>query len=109
MYGFLVSLQYTGMNSLAYASLAEEDLSSATAIMSTTQQLAQSFGVAVAAIIVNIYASNFSVNHGLSLQVFHQTFVTLGILTMLSIVIFMGLRSDDGHELIEVVTAKISS
>lgn len=52
-YGFLVSLQYTGMNSLAYANITEKDLSAATSIMSTIQQLSQSFGLAVSAILVD--------------------------------------------------------
>lgn len=97
IYGFLIALQYTGMNSLAYANIEEQDMSAATSIMSTIQQLAQSFGVAVSAILISI----FSTNHHLSVAIFHQTFLMLGMLTLLSGVIFLSLKKDDGEELIK--------
>lgn len=96
-YGFLISLHYTGMNSLAYANVTENDVSAATSIMSTIQQLAQSFGVAVSAIFISI----FSGGSHLSLKVFHQTFVMLGVLTLMSGTIFIFLKKEDGDELIK--------
>src|SRR6202521_1450354 len=47
-YGFLTSLQYTSMNTLAYADVGDHDASSASTIASTVQQLAVSFGIATA-------------------------------------------------------------
>ena len=44
IYGFLTSLQYTSMNTLAYADIGDRDTSSASTIASTVQQLAVSFG-----------------------------------------------------------------
>lgn len=96
-YGFLIAMQYTGMNSLAYASVSENDMSAATSIMSTTQQLAQSFGVATAAILISM----FSTHHLLSVKIFHQTFIMLGVLTLLSGIIFITLKKEDGEELIK--------
>lgn len=81
MYGFLIALQYTGMNSLAYANITENDMSAATSIMSTIQQLAQSFGVAISAILLSIFTSMYSGDHALSVQIFHDTFLMLGVLT----------------------------
>ena len=101
VYGFLIALQYTGMNSLAYANITENDMSAATSIMSTTQQLAQSFGVAVSAILLNFFIYKYSVNHVLSIQIFHDTFLMLGILTFFSGIIFTFLKKEDGLELIE--------
>jgi len=98
-YGFLIALQYTAMNSLAYASITEDDMSAATSIMSTTQQLAQSFGVAVSAILLSFFSYEFSGHHVLSLRIFHQTFLTLGLLTFLSGLIFTSLKKEDGQEL----------
>ncbi len=97
IYGFLIALQYTGMNSLAYANIAEQDMSSATSIMSTIQQLAQSFGVAVSAILVSFFSSQGD----LTVDIFHQTFFTLGLLTFSSGIIFLCLRQSDGEELIK--------
>jgi len=100
IYGFLVALQYTGMNSLAYANISYDEVSAATSIMSTTQQIAQSFGVAFAAILVRVYESSFSSFDTLSLATMHKTFFTLGALTILSILIFLGLKKFDGQEMI---------
>ena len=45
-YGAFTSLQYTSMNTLVYADIAEQDASSASSIASTMQQMSISFGVA---------------------------------------------------------------
>lgn len=101
IYGFLIALQYTGMNSLAYANVNEDKLSAATSIMSTIQQLAQSFGVAIAAIFVRLFAD--SALH-LTILTFHQTFISLGFMTLLSLFTFVRMAPTDGHELIESPT-----
>lgn len=98
LYGFLIALQYTAMNSLAYANLANDDMGAATSIMSTIQQLAQSFGVAVAALMLQL----FSTHSLLSIKIFHQTFITIAIMTFLSLLIFMQLQKEDGRELIDI-------
>jgi EmrB/QacA subfamily drug resistance transporter len=100
LYGFLISLQYTGMNSLAYANIAAEDISAATSMMSTIQQLAQSFGVAVAAILIRLFSIGLT-DPNLTITIFHESFFALGILTFCSLIIFMALKNDDGHELID--------
>lgn len=69
------------MNSLAYANITENNMSAATSIMSTTQQLAQSFGVAVSAILLSLFTYMYSEDHVSSIQIFHDTFLMLGILT----------------------------
>lgn len=101
VYGFLIALQYTGMNSLAYANIAENDMSAATSIMSTIQQLAQSFGVAISAILLGFF-TYYSGSHVLSVRIFHDTFLMLGVLTLFSGIIFTFLKQEDGLELIEV-------
>jgi predicted MFS family arabinose efflux permease len=100
LYGFVISLQYTGMNSLAYANLDGEDLSAATSIMSTVQQLALSFGVAFAAILVSMFSPAFSTSSENLLKTLHQSFISMGVITLLSILIFLKLKPDDGQELI---------
>ncbi len=101
VFGLLVSMQYSGMNSLAYADMTEENLSAATSIFSTTQQLAQSFGVAVAALLLRYYASANENGHLiLSTAVFHQAFFMLGCMTLLTTVIFLRLRANDGHQML---------
>lgn len=99
VYGFLISLQYTGMNSLGYANIDQHQSASATSIMSTIQQLAQSFGVAIAAILLRFYTQDAG-DSKLTVQTFHHTFIALGIITLLSMVIFLKLKKEDGQELI---------
>ena len=60
-YGCLTTLQYSGMNALAYTEISQDDLSGANSIMSTVQQVSQSFGVAVTAIFLRHYYSFFLV------------------------------------------------
>lgn len=102
IYGFLMALQYTAINSLAYANIEQEDVSAATSIMSTVQQVAQSFGVAIAALIVSLYSGNYTGHGSLTVTNFHYTFVTLGLVTLLSIVLFFQMKPEDGQELIGV-------
>ncbi|MFT4059300.1 MAG: DHA2 family efflux MFS transporter permease subunit [Legionella sp.] len=96
-YGFLIALQYTAMNSLAYANIEEKDMSAATSIMSTIQQLTQSFGVAISAIFISFFSSH----HFLNLKTFHETFFMLGVLTLISGIIFLNLKKEDGEELVK--------
>ena len=49
------SLQYTSMNTLVYADIADEQTSSASSIASTMQQLSISFGVAVAGLVTAFF------------------------------------------------------
>jgi EmrB/QacA subfamily drug resistance transporter len=104
MYGFLIALQYTGMNSLAYANVNDDDVSAATSIMSTIQQLAQSFGVAISAILVSIFTYELSNNHTLNISTFQHTFIALGVLTLLAGTTFLTLKNEDGDELIRAPT-----
>jgi EmrB/QacA subfamily drug resistance transporter len=101
IFGFVISIQYSGMNSLAYADISAENLSAATSVMSTMQQLAQSFGVAISALLIRYFVPTHSLeNFNLPLSVFRYTFFTLGILTLFSILIFKRLKLEDGSQMI---------
>ncbi len=96
-FGFFSSLQYTSMNTLVYADVTEEQASSASSIASTMQQMSISFGVATASLATaffipdRFHSSAPQMIHGI-----HQAFFVLGGLTVLSTVVFGGLRSGDG-------------
>ena len=100
LYGFILSVQYTSMNSLGYAEISAENLSAANSIISTLQQLAQSFGVAISAVFIRLFSQVHSTNLVLTPAVFHHTFFAIGIITMASSLIFMRLKVDDGQEMI---------
>ena len=86
------------MNSLAYADITPDDLSNATSIVSAMQQVSQSFGVAMGALLLRYYSSTQLAT--LTPDVFHQTFYAMGILTFLSTFIFFRLKKNDGHQML---------
>jgi len=98
VYGFFTSLQYTSMNTLAYADIDASQTSSASTIASTMQQMSISFGVAAASLVTAVFipdrfhASQQEMIHGI-----HKAFVVMGVWTMFSTFIFRGLRPDDGE------------
>jgi MFS family permease len=96
-YGFLTSLQYTSMNTLAYADVNERQASGASTIASTVQQMAVSFGVAAASLAAALFiphrvvATATEMIHGI-----HLALWVLGGLTIVSTIVFNELKSDDG-------------
>jgi EmrB/QacA subfamily drug resistance transporter len=97
IYGFLTSLQYTSMNTLAYADVNERQASSASTIASTIQQLAVSFGVATASLAAalfvpdRLHTTESELIHGI-----HLALWMLGALTIVSTLVFNELKSGDG-------------
>jgi len=96
-YGFCTSLQYTSMNTLVYADVSEEQASSASSIASTMQQMAISFGVALASLVTAFFIPD---RHSSSAPQFihgiHRAFFVLGGMTLLSTVVFRELKKGDG-------------
>jgi EmrB/QacA subfamily drug resistance transporter len=100
IFGILISLQYSGMNSLCYADIDQENFSAATSIMSTVQQLSQSFGVAVSAIGIQFFMNYFSEASEITVNILRHVFMVMGVITLLSIAIFIRLKSGDGQAMI---------
>jgi len=97
VFGFFTSLQYTSMNTLAYADVTEEQTSSASTIASTMQQMSISFGVATASLATAFFIPDrFHTNAPQMIQGIHKAFLALGALTILSSMIFRELKSEDG-------------
>jgi EmrB/QacA subfamily drug resistance transporter len=101
VFGFLSAVQYACLNSLCFAQVSSEDYSGVTSFMSTLQQLAQSFGVAVAALFVRFFSLEGSHNFTLIMPAFHDTFILFGIISILLILIFVQLDPRDGHQMID--------
>jgi MFS family permease len=98
LYGAFTSLQYTSMNTLVYADIAEKDASSASSIASTMQQMAISFGVAAAGLTTALFVPNTHSNPAEMIHGIHKALIALGILTIVSTVVFRSLRSGDGDD-----------
>ena len=96
--GFFGSLQFTSMNSLAYADISDRDASKASSIASTAQQLSLSFGVAVGSLTAGWFLGNVNQHDAAeTIPALHKAFFTLGCITILSSLTFWGLHSDDGN------------
>src|ERR1700678_4319434 len=98
LYGGLTSLQYTSMSTLVFADIAEEDASGASSIASTAQQMSISFGVAVAGLATAFFIPSAHANPAEMIQGIHKALIALGILTVLSTIVFCGLKSGDGDD-----------
>ncbi|HEX7605780.1 MAG TPA: DHA2 family efflux MFS transporter permease subunit [Usitatibacter sp.] len=98
-FGFFTSLQYTSMNTLAYANVSAEETSSASTIASTGQQMSVSFGVASASLAAamfipdRLHSDAPQMIHGV-----HQAFLLLGAWTVVSAALFLTLKRGDGAE-----------
>jgi MFS family permease len=96
-YGFLTSLQYTSMNTLAYADVNEREASGASTIASNVQQLAISFGVAAASLAADLFIPDRL--HSTAPQMIHGIHLALwalGALTIVSTIVFIELKIGDG-------------
>jgi len=97
VYGFCTSLQYTSMNTLVYSDVTTEEESGASSIASTAQQMAISFGVASASLVTVFFIPEHDrSNPARFIQGVHRAFFVLGGMTLLSTIVFGGLKSGDG-------------
>ncbi|MEI9978995.1 MAG: DHA2 family efflux MFS transporter permease subunit [Edaphobacter sp.] len=96
-YGAFTSLQYTSMNTLVYADTTEEETSAASSIASTMQQMSISFGVATAGLATAFFVPSTSTAPGVMIDGIHKALVSLGVLTILSTVVFRSLKAGDGE------------
>lgn len=95
--GFFNSLQFSSMNSMAYADVNAEEASMASTIASSVQQLSLSFGLALASIVAALFIGDIPQSDRLAVtDALHQAFIALGCLTLLSSLSFWSLRKDDG-------------
>ncbi|WP_296653957.1 DHA2 family efflux MFS transporter permease subunit [Thiobacillus sp. 63-78] len=96
--GFFNSLQYTSMNSMAYADIDTSDSSMASTITSSLQQLSMSFGLAGGSLIAGWYLGDLPQTDRLAVMTaLHHAFLTLAGMTILSSLSFWSLRARDGE------------
>ncbi len=96
--GFFNSLQFSSMNSMAYADVETSDSSMASTISSTFQQISMSFGLAFGSLITAWYLGDLPQTDRLAVTgALHHAFLTLGALTIASSLSFWALRARDGE------------
>jgi len=98
--GFFRSLQFTSINTIAYAEVEQRRISKATALVSVGQQLSVSAGVAIGALVVETTLNlRGHTSAGLAAADFPPAFLVVGVISALSALIFARLPSDAGAEL----------
>ena len=95
--GFFRSLQFTALNTLAFADIDQPHMSRASSLSSMGQQLSQSLGIGLAALLL---AGIRSAHHSARLQAadVSPTFLVVGVTTLLGLFFFLALPRDAGAE-----------
>ncbi len=95
--GFFRSLQFTAINTLAYADVEPERMSRATTLVSVNQQLAISAGVALGAFSVE---ATMAFHHSTVLTAadFGPGFLVVSVLAVMSSYYFFRMPADAGHQ-----------
>lgn len=100
MQGFFNSLQFSSMNTLAYADVAQADSSMASTISSSFQQLSMSFGLAAGSLVAGYFLGAVpQTNQGMVTSALHSAFVALSVVTILSSLAFWTLKRNDGESI----------
>lgn len=98
--GFFNSLQFSAMNSIAYADVESADSSMASTMASSMQQLSMSFGLAAGSLITGWFLGDLPQSNRVALTgALHHAFLTLAVLTVLSSLTFWSLREQDGESI----------
>ncbi len=96
--GFFRSLQFTSINTIAYAEVEQSRVSRATALVSVGQQLSLSAGVALGALAVDLTAA-YHGHTDLRAADFQAAFLIVAAISALSVFVFARLHADAGAEL----------
>jgi EmrB/QacA subfamily drug resistance transporter len=98
--GFFNSLQFSSMNTLAYADIESKDSSMASTIASSFQQLSMSFGLASGSLVTGWFLGHVAqTDQVLVTRALHHAFLLLAVTTMLSSLVFWRLKRSDGESI----------
>jgi len=95
--GFLRSLQFTALGTLAYADVPNPLMSNASSLSSMAQQLFLSLGIAIAALLLHLSLGGRPASL-LTSHDFTVPFVVVGVLGLLSSLMFISMDPDAGEE-----------
>lgn len=98
--GFFNSLQFSSMNTLAYADVEQKDSSMASTMASSFQQLSMSFGLAWGSLVTGWFLGRVpQTDQVVVTQALHHAFLALAAVTVVSALMFWRLRPDDGSSI----------
>jgi len=95
LFGMLRNAQHQSVSALAYSEIPNEDVSKSTTIASLVQRGCQSFGVAMAASLLALFAGDAEI----AADDFKPVFIVMALITATAMLGFMLLRPNDGWEI----------
>jgi MFS family permease len=96
--GLFNSLQFSSMNSMAYADINDADTAMASTLASTLQQMSMSFGLAFGSLITAYFLGGLPQSDRVAVtSSLHHAFLALAVLTLVSSAAFWTLRPQDGE------------
>jgi MFS family permease len=96
--GLFNSLQFSSLNTMAYADIDAADASMASTIASTLQQMSLSFGLATATLVTAFFLADLpQSDHAAVTRALHHGYLMMAALTLISSLAFWGLRKNDGE------------
>jgi hypothetical protein len=96
--GIFPSLQFTSLNSLAYADIPSRDIGRATSVASVIQQISLGLGVTIAGIVLQI-SHNLQGHATIVWSDFWPAFLVVGLFSVCSIPVTARLPHDAGDEI----------
>lgn len=96
--GFFRSLHFTSLNGLAFADIEQDKMSRASTTSSMMQQLVQSIGIGLAALLMHVFMTLRGDTH-LTAEAISPAFVVVGLVTLISLAFFFPLPRDAGDEM----------
>lgn len=93
------SIQFSAMNTLTLAKLRPQQTSSGNSLMAANQQLAISIGIALSAMMLSIFQTLPWLTEQPIAKAFQATFITIGLMTLATTLIFIRLHPTDGDGL----------
>jgi MFS family permease len=103
--GFFRSLQFTSVNTIAYAEIEPQRMSRATSLVAVAQQLSQSVGVAVGALVVETVL-RMRGHDVLDAADFPPAFLVVGLIAASSTFLFATMPPDAGEDMAQRKKAK---
>src|SRR5581483_3558718 len=94
VYGLVMSLQYTSMNTLAFVDLAPERAAQASSLTSAVQYLSMSFGIALASLLMTGFLNGHHHDPAAYVQAFRWSVLCMAVLPLVAVYVFTRLRHD---------------
>jgi EmrB/QacA subfamily drug resistance transporter len=96
--GFFRSLQFTSLNGMAFADVEHAQMSRASTMSTIGQQVSQSIGVGMAAVLLHLFLTRAHATH-LTASIIAPVFVVIGLVSLISLAFFLPLPRNAGEGL----------